>query len=190
MRPAIAGNWKLHHENAPSYTCAKMTDYVIQNGIASILQLPYSRDLAPADLSLFPKVKSSLEGHHHGTLSAVKEVCTHTLKDLPELASQGAFESWKSSLQKCVDAQGMYFEEFKGFVAISEINLFFRNFSRYFLYRPCMWLWKCREPSSPPTQKHAVYFYLQAKVPKKKTLLVKYVSLDTHILFRLYYKII
>ena len=75
-------------------------------------QPPYSPDLAPADFFLFPKVKSSLKGHHHGTLSAVKEACTRTLKDLPESAYQGAFVSWQRRWQKCIDAQGMYFEEF------------------------------------------------------------------------------
>ncbi|KAJ8960053.1 hypothetical protein NQ318_009494 [Aromia moschata] len=68
---------------------------------------PYSPDLAPADFSLIPKVKSSLKGHHHWTLSAVKEACTSTLKDLPESSHQGAFESWKSRCQKCIDAQRM-----------------------------------------------------------------------------------
>ena len=48
---------------------------------------------------------SPFKGHHHGTLSAVKEACTRTLKDLPESANQGAFDSWKSHWRKCVDAQ-------------------------------------------------------------------------------------
>ncbi|XP_023723477.1 protein GVQW3-like [Cryptotermes secundus] len=75
-------------------------------------QPPCSPDLAPADFFLFPKVKSSLKGHHHGTLSAIKEACTRTLKDLPESAYQGTFVSWQRRWQKCIDAQGMYFEEF------------------------------------------------------------------------------
>ena len=93
VRPAIVGNWKFHHDNVPSHTCSKVTDYLTQNGVATFPQTPYSPDLAPADFFLFPKVKSSLKGHHHGTLSAVKEACTRTLKDLPESAFQGAFES-------------------------------------------------------------------------------------------------
>ena len=112
VRSAIAGNWKLHHDNAPSHTCSTVTEYLTINGITTIPQPPYSPDLAPADFFLFPKVKSSLKGHNHGTLSAVKEACTRTLKDVPESAYQGAFESWKSRWQKCVDAQGMYFEDF------------------------------------------------------------------------------
>jgi transposase len=112
VRSAIAGNWKLHHDNAPSHTCSTVTEYLTINGITTIPQPPYSPDLAPADFFLFPKVKSSLKGHNHGTLSAVKEACTRTLKDVPESVYQGAFESWKSRWQKCIDAQGMYFEDF------------------------------------------------------------------------------
>lgn len=58
MSPAIAGNWKMHHHNAPSHTSFVVTD------------LP---DLAPTNYFLFSKVKFSLKGHHHGILSAVKE---------------------------------------------------------------------------------------------------------------------
>ena len=81
-----------HHDNTPSQTCSKVTDYLTQNGVATIPQLPCSPDLAPADFFLFPKMKSSLKGHHHGTPSAVKEASTRTLKDLPVSAYQGAFE--------------------------------------------------------------------------------------------------
>ena len=112
VRPEIAENWKLHHDNAPSHTCSKVIEFLAQNGIATIPQPPYSPDVAPADYFLFPKLKSSLKGRRHGSLNDVKEACTRSLKDLPESAYQGAFESWKSRWQKCVNAQGMYFEEF------------------------------------------------------------------------------
>ena len=109
---AIAGNWKLYHDNAPSHTCSKVTDYRTQNGVATISQPPYSPELVPADFFLIQKVKPSLKGHHHRTLSAVKEAYTRNLKDLPESAYQGACDSWKSRWRKCVNAQAMYFEKF------------------------------------------------------------------------------
>ena len=112
VRPAIAGNWKLHHDNAPSHTCSKVTDYLTKNGIATVPQSPTVPTLAPVDFFLFQHIKSSLKGPHHGTLSAAKEACTRTLKNLPESAYQGAFVSWQRRWQKCIDAQGMYFEEF------------------------------------------------------------------------------
>lgn len=80
------------------------------NGIGTILQVLNSPYMVPPDYFLLPKVKSSYKWHH-GTLSAVKEACTSTLKDLPESAYQGAFESWESRWKNCVDAQEMYFED-------------------------------------------------------------------------------
>ena len=55
VKPAIAGNWKLHHDNAPS---SKVTDYLTQNGVATIPQPPYSPHLAPAEFFLLPKVNT------------------------------------------------------------------------------------------------------------------------------------
>uniref|UniRef100_A0A8D8U2F0 Mos1 transposase HTH domain-containing protein n=1 Tax=Cacopsylla melanoneura TaxID=428564 RepID=A0A8D8U2F0_9HEMI len=66
----------------------------------------------PCRLFLFPKVKSSLKGHDHGTIIAVKKATTRCLKEVPESAYQGAFEAWKSRLWKFINAQGMYFEEY------------------------------------------------------------------------------
>lgn len=84
VRPVIIGNWKLHHGNAPSYTCFKVTDYLTENGVTKIPQTPHSSDLFPADSFLFPKVKSSLKIPHYETLCAIKETCKCTLKDLSE----------------------------------------------------------------------------------------------------------
>lgn len=59
-------------------------------------ELRYSPNLAPADYYLFPKVKSSLKEHYHGTPTAAKEVHKCTLKGGSESADKGAFEPWKS----------------------------------------------------------------------------------------------
>lgn len=69
-------------------------------------------DLAPTDIFLFLAVKSFLKWHHHGTLSAVREACTRTLNDLPELAYKGALNLCGKAAD---DDQGMYFENFKVF---------------------------------------------------------------------------
>ncbi|GFT37171.1 HTH_48 domain-containing protein [Trichonephila clavipes] len=69
-------------------------------------------DLAPADFFLFPKGKTALKGGHHGTLDNVKRACTHVLKDISVGDFQGAYEARKCRLQKCVHAQGAYFEDY------------------------------------------------------------------------------
>ncbi|GFY31146.1 uncharacterized protein TNCV_4360531 [Trichonephila clavipes] len=112
VRPEISANWKLHHDNAPSDTCFMVTGHLTKNGIVTIPQSPYSPNLAPADFFLFPKVKTVLKGCHHGTQDDVKRACTHALKDTSVGDFQGAYEAWKHRLQKCVHAQGAYFEDY------------------------------------------------------------------------------
>ncbi|GFX98905.1 histone-lysine N-methyltransferase SETMAR [Trichonephila clavipes] len=110
--PEISASWKLHHDNAPSHTCFVVTEHLTKNGIVTIPQPSYSPDLAPAAFFLFPKGKTALKGRHHGTLDDVKRVCTHALKDVSVGDFQGAYEAWKRRLQKCVHAQGAYFEDY------------------------------------------------------------------------------
>ncbi|GFY03017.1 mariner Mos1 transposase [Trichonephila clavipes] len=112
VRPEISANWKLHHDNAPSHTCFVVTEHLTRNRIVTFPQPPYSPDLAPADFFLFPKVKTTLQGRHHWTLDDVKRDCTHALKDVSVGDFQGTYEAWKRHLQKCVHAQGAYFEDY------------------------------------------------------------------------------
>ncbi|PRD33464.1 UNVERIFIED_CONTAM: hypothetical protein NCL1_17490 [Trichonephila clavipes] len=99
-RLEISANWKLHHDNAPSYTCFVVTEHFTKNGIVTIPQPPYSPNLAPAVFFLFPKRKTALKGRHNGTLDDVKRACTHALKDVSVGDFQGAYEAWKRRLQK------------------------------------------------------------------------------------------
>lgn len=112
VRPQIAANWRIHHDNAPSHTSFVVNEHLAKQGIVTIPQPPYSPDLAPADFFLFPKVKTALKGRHYGTLDAVKAACTRALKDVSVTDFHGAFVAWKTRLHKCVDAEGAYFEKY------------------------------------------------------------------------------
>ncbi|XP_026324995.1 histone-lysine N-methyltransferase SETMAR-like [Hyposmocoma kahamanoa] len=81
-------------------------------GVPLVPQPPYSPDVAPADFFLFPSIKSKLKGKHWGTIKDIQEATTRALKDLPVDVFQGAFRAWKTRLQKCIDAEGCYFEEY------------------------------------------------------------------------------
>ncbi len=62
-RPIIAvGEWFLHWDNAPVHTAYIVTDWLAVRRVQLLQHLPYSRDLAPADFFLFPKVKKELAG--------------------------------------------------------------------------------------------------------------------------------
>ncbi|PNF27361.1 hypothetical protein B7P43_G02438 [Cryptotermes secundus] len=64
------------------------------------------------DFFLFPHLKSTMKGHHFGTVDKVKEACTKALKDITKEAYHDAFDAWKSRWKRCIDSEGEYFEAF------------------------------------------------------------------------------
>jgi hypothetical protein len=54
-------NWLLHHDNMPTHTSLKTTEFVTNNNMALIPQPPYSLDVAPCDFALFYKLKMKLK---------------------------------------------------------------------------------------------------------------------------------
>ena len=57
-------------------------------GINSVPHPPYSRDLAPCDIWLFPK----LRGCRYQTIEEMKEVVTKVIDTLPQQDFHGAFQ--------------------------------------------------------------------------------------------------
>jgi hypothetical protein len=52
------GGWFLLHDNAPSHSAPVVKIFLAEHGVVEISHPPYSRDLAPADLFLFPTMNS------------------------------------------------------------------------------------------------------------------------------------
>ena len=69
-RPALfkSGQWHFHQNNAPVHNTILVTDYLSKMGIKTVPHPPYSPDLAPCDLWLFPK----LRGCHYETIEEMK----------------------------------------------------------------------------------------------------------------------
>ena len=67
---------------------------------------PYSADLAPCDLWLFPK----LRGCHYETIDDIIEAVTKVIETLTEEDFHGAFQKLFEPYNKCVGAGGDYFE--------------------------------------------------------------------------------
>jgi hypothetical protein len=57
-------------------------------------------------------LKTTLKGHRFDDVATIQKAVTNSLKGTFEADFEGAFESWKSHWQRCVDAHGNYFEEF------------------------------------------------------------------------------
>ena len=111
-RKEIAATWQLHHNNAPSHTALRIREFLAKYSLATLPQPSYSPDLAPADFFLFLRIKTALKGTRFGTIEAIQTAVTKALNEVPVDAFQDAYRAWKSRWQKCVDAQGEYFEEF------------------------------------------------------------------------------
>jgi len=111
-RPDLWQNqsWVLHHDNAPSHTAIIVKQFLARTSTTVIEHPPYSPDLAPCDFYLFPKIKEKLKGHHFQTLETIKESTAQALSEVTSEQFDECFEGWKRRMEKCITAQGEYFE--------------------------------------------------------------------------------
>jgi len=72
VRPGIACAWMLHHDNAPCNTAVSVNECLAEKSIHVFPQLPYSPDLSPCDLFLFPRLKNHLKERHFNTLDNIQ----------------------------------------------------------------------------------------------------------------------
>jgi len=62
-RPELWENqtWMLHYDNAPAHGTLLIRSYLAKHQTSVVPHSPYSPDLAPADIFLFPKLKTTLK---------------------------------------------------------------------------------------------------------------------------------
>ena len=75
-------------------------------GIKTLPHRPYSRDLAPCDFWLFPK----LRGCRYETIEEMKAAVTKVIDTLTEEDFYGAFQKLLERYNKYIAAGGDYFE--------------------------------------------------------------------------------
>ena len=83
-----SGQWHFHQDNAPVYNSILVTDYLTKMGIKTVPQSPYSPDLTPSDLWLFPK----LSGCRYEAIEEMKEAVTKVIDTLTQEDFHGAFQ--------------------------------------------------------------------------------------------------
>jgi histone-lysine N-methyltransferase SETMAR len=71
---------------------------------------PYSTDLAPCDIRLFPKLKLTMKGKRFVSIPEIEAAATTRLKGLTKDDFQNYFKKWQERCNKCVASQGDYFE--------------------------------------------------------------------------------
>ena len=88
-RPAFkSGQWHFLQDNAPVNNSIRVTDYLIKMGIKTVLQPPYSPDLASCDFWLFP----NLRGCRYETIEEMKKALTKVIDTLTQEDIHGAFQ--------------------------------------------------------------------------------------------------
>jgi hypothetical protein len=70
----------------------------------------HSPDLAPCDFVLFLKMKLRLEGRRFDTIEEIQAESQEVLNALTLENFHGCMESWIKRWDRCIHAQGDYFE--------------------------------------------------------------------------------
>jgi len=111
IRPEIANTWVLHHDNVPSHASllVRVSGETNRGNAAPTSLQPRP---GPPDFFLFPRLKSSLKGHHFGAVKNMQAAVMNALKEFPVQDFQASYDAWQNRWQRCFDAQGRYFEEY------------------------------------------------------------------------------
>ena len=83
-----------------------VADYLTKMGITTVPQPPYSPDLAPRDIWLFPKLRD----YRYETIEEMKEAVTKVIDTLTQEAFHVVFQKLLERYNKCIAAGGDYFE--------------------------------------------------------------------------------
>ena len=106
-------------------------------GIKTVPQPPYSRDLAPCDFCIFPKLRRC----RYETIEAMKEAVTKVIDTLTQEDFHGVFQKLLERYNKCIAAGGDYFEGDLSFMCVLSIKVPIRKRSGNLLYAPCTYIY-------------------------------------------------
>ena len=83
---------------------------IAQKMVAVFDHRPYSPDLAPADFSLFPRLKVAIKGARFANVNVIKDHVKAVLRSIPQEAFADCLRELYEPCQTCVVADGDYFE--------------------------------------------------------------------------------
>jgi len=95
VRPNIAKNLNLHHDDAPAHAALSVAQFLTSKCITMMSQPLYSPDLAPCDFFLFQKAKSAVKGHDFESTEDIQKSVTQALNDIPQVAFQECYKEWQ-----------------------------------------------------------------------------------------------
>jgi histone-lysine N-methyltransferase SETMAR len=105
-----SGTCLLHHDSAPCHVALSVWEFLAKNSIPMVLHPPYSPDLTPCDLFLFPRLQSTLKCRQFQDIMEIQLNTTRQLQAIPKQAYQTCIEKWKDHWNHCIQSAGSYFE--------------------------------------------------------------------------------
>jgi len=84
--------------------------FLAKKNVTILAYLPYHSDLTSADLYLFPRLQSTLKEWRFCDAADFIKIATEELKILSQNGFQKCFQKLYGRWQKCMFAQGGYFE--------------------------------------------------------------------------------
>ena len=105
-------------------------------GIKTVRHPPYSRDLAPCDFWLFPKLRDC----RYETIDEMKEAVTKVIATLTQKDFHGALQKLSVRYNKCIAAGGDYFEGDLSFMCVLSIKMPIRKKSGNLSYAPRIYI--------------------------------------------------
>ena len=103
-----SGDWLLHHDNAPAHSSNLVQQFLAKHKIVQLRQPPYSPDIAPCDVWMFPKLKMALKGKRFDDVETIQSNASRELKAIPKSAFQDFFKMWKHRWERVVPSNGDY----------------------------------------------------------------------------------
>ena len=104
-----SGDWFLHH-NSSAHTALSVQQFLAKNNMTVIPHPPYSPDLGPCELFLFPRTKGQMKGKRFDGVSEVKKKTLEVLNNIRTEEFQKRFQQWEKRWYKCTESKGEYFE--------------------------------------------------------------------------------
>jgi histone-lysine N-methyltransferase SETMAR len=103
----------LYHDNAMAHSSLRGSQFLAGKDISAMDHPPYSPDLAPAVLWLYPKLKSVLKGKRFSDVEDIKSSVKNILTDIPvQDLKKKTFEQSPKRWEHCKELKGDCFEKF------------------------------------------------------------------------------
>jgi hypothetical protein len=98
-----ASRHKEHTKYTNRYiSCSRIAPHPQLSGKTSDIRPPYSPDLDPAHIFLFPKHRTTLKGCRFQTIEEIQENAIRELRAITGSAFQGALQRWEKHWERCI----------------------------------------------------------------------------------------